>query len=172
MVSLVTVSFPPQHDNDYARASDDQLLAPAKSSDARAFEELSNRYVRLIRKKVFSIVCNPEDTEDVVRDSLLKAYRHVAEFRASHGFSKWITQIAINTALMLLRKRRSRPEVSFDQTGKSDETRRMWDVPDPAPGAERQYARHQMLEFMSRAVNRLPHFTEVSWNFSTFRRSQ
>jgi RNA polymerase sigma-70 factor (ECF subfamily) len=146
----------PRSENDYARASNDQLLAAAKSSDDRAFEELSGRHVRWIRKRVYSILRNLEDTEDVVQDSLLKAYRHLPEFRESHGFSTWITKIAVNTALMLLRKRKSRPEVSFALGGEADKTSRIWDVPDPYQSIERKYAREETLEFMSRAVNRLP----------------
>lgn len=146
----------PQAANDYAHASDDQLLAAAKSSDERAFEALSGRHLRWIRKRVYSILRNLEDTEDVVQDSLLKAYRHLPEFRESHGFSTWITKIAVNTALMLLRKRKSRPEVSFDPGGEADQTWRIWDVPDSSPSIERQYAREEALEFMSRAMNRLP----------------
>jgi RNA polymerase sigma-70 factor (ECF subfamily) len=109
-----------------------------------------------MRKRVYSIVRNHEDTEDVVQDSLLKAYRHLQDFRESCEFPTWITRIAINTALMLLRKRRSRAEVSFYQGGETDETWTMWDTPDPAPNTERTYARQEALEFVSRAVSHLP----------------
>jgi RNA polymerase sigma-70 factor (ECF subfamily) len=154
--SLSELEFPTlESGNDYALASDDQLLAAAKSSDGRAFEELSGRYLQSIRKRVHLILRNPEDTEDVVQDSLLKAFRHLKEFRESCGFSGWITRIAINTALMLLRKRRSRPEVSLYQAGETDETWSIWDFPEPSPSAERTYARQETLSFMSRAVNRL-----------------
>ena len=145
-----------QSGHDYARVSDDQLLAAAKSDDERAFEELCARHVGSIRMKVYSIVRNPEDTEDVVQDSLLRAYRHLHKFRESCNFSTWITRIAINTALMLLRKRKSRREVSLDQAGETDQTWSIWDIPDPSPSTERKYARQEMLEFMLRAVNRLP----------------
>jgi RNA polymerase sigma-70 factor, ECF subfamily len=147
---------PFQSDADYARASDEELLVAAKSFDERAFDELSSRHLRSIRKRVHTIVRNPEDTEDVVQDSLLKAYRHLPQFRESCGFSTWITKIAVNNALMLLRKRRSRPEVLFDQGSEADSTWRIWDAPDPSPSIERTYARRETLEFMSRAIDKLP----------------
>jgi len=143
-------------ESDYAGASDEQLLAAAKASDGRAFEELSGRYVRLMRKRVYSIVRNPEDTDDVVQDSLLKAYRNLLEFRGSCDFSQWLTRISINTALMLLRKRRSRREVSFIQAGENDQTWNMWDIPDPSPTTEQTYARKETLAFVSRVVDGLP----------------
>ena len=142
--------------NDYARASNDQLLAAAKSSDHRAFEELSGRYLKSMRKRVYSMVRNPEDTEDVVQDTLLKAYRHLGDFRESCEFSTWITKIATNTALMFLRKRRSRAEASFYQACETDETWTMCDIPDPSPSTERTYARQETVEFMLHAVKRLP----------------
>jgi RNA polymerase sigma-70 factor, ECF subfamily len=147
---------PSKSDADYEQASEEELLVAAKSSDERPFDELSSRYLRSIRKRVYSIVGNPEDTEDIVQDSLLKAYRHLPQFRESCGFSTWITKIAVNTALMFLRKRKSRPEVSFDQGSQADSTWRIWDAPDPSPGIERTYARRETLEFMSRAIDRLP----------------
>jgi RNA polymerase sigma-70 factor (ECF subfamily) len=141
---------------DYLHRSDDQLLAAAKTSDERAFEVLSGRYIRSIRKRVYSIVRNSEDTEDVVQDSLLKAYRHLQGFRETYGFSKWITRIAINTALMLLRTRKARPEVSFDHVGGDGQTWGTWETPDPSTDTERAYAVQEALEIMSRAVKSLP----------------
>lgn len=142
--------------NDYAGASDDELLAAAKASDGRAFAELSGRYVRLMRKRVYSIVRNPEETDDVIQDSLLKAYRHLQEFRGSYNFSKWITRIAINTALMLMRRRKSRPEVPIDRDDDVDQTWSMGNIQDASASTERKYAKQETLEFLSRAMNELP----------------
>ena len=143
-------------ESDYARASDDQLLAAAKASDDRAFEELSGRYIRAMRKRVYLIVRNLEDAEDVVQDTLLKAYRHLQEFRETCAFSTWISRIATNTALMLLRKRKSRPEVPYDHAGEADQSWSTWDIPDPSPSTERAYARRETLEYITRAVKGLP----------------
>jgi RNA polymerase sigma-70 factor (ECF subfamily) len=145
-----------QRGQDYPRASDDQLLAAAKASDERAFEELCGRHVGSVRKRVHSMVRNSEDTEDVLQDSLLKAYRHLREFKESCSFSTWITRIAINTALMHLRKRKSRREVSFDQASETNQTWSTCDIPDPSPSTDRAYAKRETLEVMLRAVNRLP----------------
>jgi RNA polymerase sigma-70 factor (ECF subfamily) len=67
-------------------------------------------------------------------------YRHLHEFRESCTFSTWTTRIAINTALMLLRKRKSRPEVSLDQGGEADQQWSTLEVPDASPHTERAYA--------------------------------
>jgi RNA polymerase sigma-70 factor, ECF subfamily len=141
---------------DYRTASDEQLLAASRSSDGRAFVELSGRYKELLHKKVFRIVRNREDTEDVVQETFFKAYVHLGEFRGSCRFSSWLTKIAINSALMLLRKRRSRPEVSFDQARDDKQSWGEWEFPDPSPGAEQIYTSQQTADALLRAVRGLP----------------
>jgi RNA polymerase sigma-70 factor (ECF subfamily) len=141
---------------DYRHAPEEQLLAAARSSDGPAFGELSARYAVSVHKRVYRILRNREDTEDVVQEALFKAYAHLGQFRGSCAFSTWLTKIAINSALMLLRKRRSHTEVSFDQTGEDDEIWGVWEFPDPCPDAEQVYAKRQTIEVLSRAVKWLP----------------
>jgi len=141
---------------DYRLASDEQLLAAARSLDGQAFVELSSRYADSVHTRVFRILRNREDTEDVVQEALVKAYTHLGEFRGSCAFSTWLTRIAINSALMVLRKRRSHSEVSLDQRGDEDQTWEVWEFPDPHPNAEQVYARRQTIDLLSRVVKRLP----------------
>lgn len=144
----------PRAANDYSRATDDVLVAAAKSFDGRAFEELSSRHVTSIRRTVYRIVRNLEDTEDVMQDSLLKAYCSLPEFKASCKFSTWITTIAINSALMLLRKRKARPETSLIRSDAADQTG--WDIADPSSSIERRLAAQEVRALLSRAVETLP----------------
>lgn len=141
---------------DYARATSEQLLEAARSLDKDAFTELSGRHVESVQRKVFRIVRNREDTEDVVQEALFKAYTHLTEFRGSCAFSTWLMTIAINSALMLLRKRRKHSEVSFDQNRSDDQAWGPWEFADPHLDAERTYARRQTMVVLSRAVRGLP----------------
>jgi RNA polymerase sigma-70 factor, ECF subfamily len=146
----------PRTANDYLCATDDVLIAAARSSDGLAFEELSTRHVRSIRKTVYRIVRNPEDTEDVLQDSLLRAYCNLPEFKGSCKFSTWMTKIAVNSALMLLRKRKARPETSLVRCDAADQTVRMWDIADPSTNIEQGMARQEARNLLSRAVEGLP----------------
>src|SRR5215469_18453633 len=141
---------------DYREASDEELLAAARSSDKSAFAELSDRYRKSIHNTASRIVRHREDTEDVVQDTLFKAYIHLKHFRGTCRFSSWLTSIAINSALMLLRKRRSRSEISYDQRGTEDRTWETCEFPDPSNAPEQIYERRQALDILSRAVTRLP----------------
>ena len=114
---------------DYRSASDEHLLATARSSDGQAFVELTGRYAQMVYKRVFGILRNREDTEDVIQETLCKAYTRLSQFRGSCAFSTWLITIAINSALMVLRKRRSRSEVSIDQLGDEDQAWGDWEFP-------------------------------------------
>lgn len=140
---------------DYRNASDEQLLEAAQSSDDHAFAELSGRYGNMVRKVVFRLVRNHEDTEDVLQDALLRAYVHLRDFRGSSTFSSWLIRIAINCALMLMRKRRSSSQVSFYRPRDEDQTWEAQEFPDPSPDAEELYAKRQVLHVLVCAVNQL-----------------
>lgn len=149
---------PPSHASitDYKLAHDTQLLTAARSADGRAFAELSSRYGGSVHKRIFRILRNREDAEDAVQEALIKAYTHLGEFRGSCTFSTWLTSIAINSALMVLRKRRSHSEVSLDQSANGDQERGVREFADSRPDAERLYARRQAVDLLSAAAERLP----------------
>jgi len=140
----------------YSCATDDVLIAAARSSDGRAFEELSRRHMISIRRTVYSIVRNLEDTEDVLQDSLLKAFCSLPEFKGSCKFSTWITKIAINSALMLLRKRKARAESPLIRSDAADQTGQMWDIADPSTNIERGFATQEARNLLSHAIEGLP----------------
>jgi RNA polymerase sigma factor (sigma-70 family) len=56
----------------------------------------------------------PRDAEDVIQDAWTNAYVHLKSFDGRARFSTWLTRIAINTALMTLRRKRVHPETSAE----------------------------------------------------------
>ncbi|UWZ85207.1 RNA polymerase sigma factor [Occallatibacter riparius] len=142
--------------SDYHLASDEDLLTAARSSDELAFAELCGRYRKSLYKVASRIVRHREDAEDVVQDTFFRAYLHLGYFRGTCRFSSWLTRIAINTALMLLRRRRSRPEVPCDQRGNEERKWEIREFPDPSPNPEQAYEERQTHDKLSRAVTRLP----------------
>jgi RNA polymerase sigma-70 factor (ECF subfamily) len=140
----------------HGHSSDEQLLVAARTGDGHAFVELSSRYADSIHRTVFRILRNREDTEDALQEALFKAYTHLGQFRGTCKFSTWLTRIAINSALMQLRQRRSHSEVSFEQRGDDDQSAETLDFPDPSPNAEQMYAKRQAIDRLSHAVQRLP----------------
>src|ERR1700723_4643130 len=89
------------------------LVAAAKAGDITAFETLVGRYERKIFRLAQNITQNKEDAEDSMQESFLKAFEHLGEFQGNSRFYTWLVRIAVNQALMKLRKRRPN-QVSLD----------------------------------------------------------
>jgi len=150
------VHAPPRAEVDLHKASDDALVTEAKAGDQTAFVDLCDRYSLRLKQRIFRIVRNQEDTEDVFQETLMRAYKHLNGFRGSCSFQTWITQIAINTALTLLRWRRTCSEMGFEIIGEGGEIVDRWEFPDPSPNPEQLYLRRQTCQMLSNAVTRLP----------------
>src|ERR1700675_5185184 len=82
------------------------LVARAREGDLTAFNELVNHYERKIYRLAKHITQNDEDAEDVLQEAFLKAYEHLDGFKGDSKFYTWIVRIAVNEALMKLRKRK------------------------------------------------------------------
>src|SRR5512135_2020468 len=91
-----------------------QLVAQAREGDSRAFSELVRRYEGKIFRLAQHVTGNREDAEDVLQETFLKAYEHLDQFQGNSKFYTWIVRIAVNQALMKLRKRKSDASVSLD----------------------------------------------------------
>jgi RNA polymerase sigma-70 factor (ECF subfamily) len=90
------------------------LVAAAKDGDHQAYAELCRRHSQKILRTILRITRDVADAEDTLQETLLKAYVHIGRFEGRSAFSSWLTRIAINSALMLLRKKHSRCEYSLE----------------------------------------------------------
>ena len=90
-----------------ADAPDFFLVAAVKGGDHQAYAELCRRHSKQILRTILLITRNVADAEDTLQETLLKAYIHIGRFEGRSAFSSWLTRIAINSALMFLRKKRS-----------------------------------------------------------------
>jgi RNA polymerase sigma-70 factor (ECF subfamily) len=137
----------------YSAASDDALVAAAKSGEQFAFVELWTRHSKTAFNMAYRITRNRDDAEDVVQDAWMKAYTHLNTFDGRARFSTWLSRIAINSALMILRRRRVRPETSMEIT--DGDTWQHWEIADQTKDVEEAYARHEVVERLRRAICRL-----------------
>ena len=90
-----------------ADTTDMFLVAQAKDGDHQAYAELCRRHSKQILRTILRITRDVADAEDMLQEALLKAYVHIGRFEGRSAFSSWLTRIAINSALMLSRKKRS-----------------------------------------------------------------
>ena len=94
---------------------------PIKASEDRSFEELFKPHEKKIFQVVLRITRVQEDAEDALQDACLQAHIHRDQFDGRSSFATWLTRIAINSALMILRKRRNSRIVDLRTTNDSDE---------------------------------------------------
>lgn len=90
-------------------------VTAAKEGDSSCFEELVRRHEPMVFRVALSITRNEADAEDAMQESFIKAYRYLDKFRGDSLFSTWLTRIAVNEALMKVRRRRPN-HVVLDET--------------------------------------------------------
>jgi RNA polymerase sigma factor (sigma-70 family) len=128
------------------------LLAAAKSGEAAALDTLYRAHAEKLFRTVHRITRNREDAEDAVQDALLRAFLHRKDFNGRSTLSKWLTQIGINSALMILRKKRNSREILPHSVG-VDGT--LLEVPDSAPNPEIRCAEREREKFLQDAITGL-----------------
>lgn len=136
-----------------ARSSNESsLLTAAKHGETVALETLCRANAKKLFRTVHRITRNREDAEDAVQDSLLSAFLTLKSFDGRSTFSTWLTRIGINSALMLLRRRRRSREVPPCAWDKDEN---LFDVPDSAPNPERRYAEREQGLLLRDAISNL-----------------
>ncbi len=146
---------PSKRPSSIVRDDEAALVAAAKAGDPAAFSELVNRYESKIYRLAQNITRNREDAEDVMQEAFLKAYTHLDSFQGDSRFYTWLVRIAVNEALMKLRKRRGK-EVSLDDPIETDEDLVPREIADWGPAPDQRYERNQTNAILSEAIERLP----------------
>jgi RNA polymerase sigma-70 factor, ECF subfamily len=141
--------------NEAAASRDLELVAEARAGSTAAFEELQSRYSRRLYRRIQSITRNHEDAEDALQDTFLRAYLSLDSFEGRSQFASWLTRIAINSALMVLRRRRTRAEVPFEPSPEFGEPAPSIDVRNTTLNPEEVYDLRQRSYCALRAIGKL-----------------
>jgi RNA polymerase sigma-70 factor (ECF subfamily) len=135
--------------------TDEMLVAAAKRGDEKAFDTLVRRHRPRILALALRYTRVREDAEDVVQQALQKAFIYLNSFEGKSSFSTWITRIAINEALMWLRRARALREVSVDNLNSEDETAPALEIPDLSPDPEAEYLQREGMQILFAAIGEL-----------------
>jgi RNA polymerase sigma-70 factor (ECF subfamily) len=136
------------------RDDEGALVAAAKTGDMTAFEELVNRYERRVFRLTMNITQNREDAEDATQDAFLKSYQHLGTFQGGSRFYTWLVRIAVNEALMRLRRRR--PNISsLDEPVEADGELLPREIEDWGPTPEQRYVNTELNSILSNAIGQL-----------------
>ncbi len=117
----------------YSRMDTDEALVDrARARDADAFRALVERHSRSIFGLAYRMTGNESDSEDVVQETFLRAYRQLDRFDQRASFGSWIYRIAVNCSLDLMRARQRRSELGRPE-GEEEDLVSSLPSADPAP---------------------------------------
>jgi RNA polymerase sigma-70 factor, ECF subfamily len=131
------------------------VLERARAGNAQAFSGLVRRYESKIFRLAMHITQNREDAEDVLQETFLKAYEHLDQFQGNSKFYTWIVRIAVNQALMKLRKRKTDRSVSIDETIDTGEDTVVREIAAWEENPEQRYSREEINQMLNSAVDSL-----------------
>jgi RNA polymerase sigma factor (sigma-70 family) len=142
--------------------SDAQLLSAAKRGDQAAFGHLFERHSKKILHSTLRITRNREDAEDALQECFLSGLVHLKDFDGRSLLSTWLTRIAINAALMKLRRNRYCREVPMEFVDEEGIERPRFQPADSSPNPEDSYAQQERAALLRGALNRLRPRTRVA----------
>ena len=94
--------------------SDGTYVTRARSGDSDAFRMLVERHSRSVFRLAFRMTGNEQDAEDVVQESMLRAYKQLGKFDERASFGTWLYRIAVNKTINFLKQRRNKHHISLN----------------------------------------------------------
>jgi RNA polymerase sigma-70 factor (ECF subfamily) len=138
-----------------ASADETTLVAQSREGDTAAFGELVRRYEGKIFRLAQHVTQNREDAEDVLQETFMKAYEHLDQFQGNSKFYTWIVRIAVNQALMKLRRRKTDKSVSLDETIDTGEDTMVREIAAWDEDPEQRFSRDELGGILDTAVQSL-----------------
>ena len=134
-----------------------RVLASARSGDAEAFGEMVLPYSSGLYRRALRMTGNPADAEDVRQEALLKAFSRLDQFAGQQEEGKddlhaWVTRIATNASIDLIRQRRDGKYISLEEPCSSPEETFGSRLAARVDNPEENYARKEMRTLMASAI--------------------
>ncbi|HUK19536.1 MAG TPA: sigma-70 family RNA polymerase sigma factor, partial [Bryobacteraceae bacterium] len=136
-------------------ADESVLVSQAREGDTQAFGDLVRRYEGKIFRLAQHITQNREDAEDVLQETFLKAYEHLDQFQGQSKFYTWVVRIAVNQALMKLRRRKTDKSVSLDETIDTGEDTIVREIAAWDEDPEQRFSREEIGQILDSAIQDL-----------------
>jgi RNA polymerase sigma factor (sigma-70 family) len=137
------------------RLNDGGLVQAAKNGHSTAFATLSERHRQQLFRAAHRITRSREDAEDAVQDTLLRAFVHLGGFEGRSNFGTWLTSITINSALMIVRKKRASPRIATRRNNDFGVDSQCYEITDHAPNPETCYLQCEKQRILRTAIQRL-----------------
>jgi RNA polymerase sigma-70 factor (ECF subfamily) len=133
---------------------DHELIEKIKTGNAIAFQELFERYKKLVINVCYRLVGNRDEAEDLTQDVFLKIFRSAQHFKHRSKVSTWIYRIAINLSLNHLRRKKYHQWFSLDDNPAPKEPVDLDLVSSDCP--ESAFDKQEQEKIVLKAINQLP----------------
>jgi RNA polymerase sigma-70 factor (ECF subfamily) len=136
--------------------SDSVAVARVRAGDGDAYRVLVDRHSRGVFRLAFRMTGNEQDSEDVVQETFLRAYKQLHRWEARSSFGTWLYRIAANYSLDLMRRRKRHGEVTMNDSGPDDDALEMAQaLPSTDAGPERLLFSNRVQACVTGALNEL-----------------
>ena len=139
-----------------AAAAELELVRRALSRDEAAVRAIIKANNRRLYRLARGILRNDSEAEDVVQETYVRAFTHLAEFRGDSGLSTWLSRIAMNEALGRLRRRRPGVELSSLPPGTLEAQIIQFPLLSATDDPERTMAQREIQHVVEGAIDELP----------------
>ncbi|MDZ4787138.1 MAG: sigma-70 family RNA polymerase sigma factor [bacterium] len=135
--------------------SDKELIESFLAGNQDCYIELTERYTEKVFNLAFRFTRNKEDAEEVIQDVFITLHRKAGAFEGKSAFSSWLYRITVNTALMLIRKRKQTPAISIEEV--SPQVKETW-TGDSSANCNVDYisTQHELRGALDQAIGKLP----------------
>jgi len=140
--------------------TDTAAVALARDGDSEAFRALVERHSRAVYRLAHRMTGSPQDAEDVVQETFLRAYKQLGRFESRANFGTWLHRIAVNCSIDLIRSRRHQ-ETGHDAADLEHYEAAADDRVDPSP--ERLMLSTQVQERVGVAMDSLTHMERAAF---------
>jgi RNA polymerase sigma-70 factor (ECF subfamily) len=137
-----------------ANSGDAELVRRALARDEAAVRAILKANNQRLYRLARGILRNDNEAEDVVQETYVRAFTHMADFRGASSLATWLSRIAMNEALGRLR--RERPGVELDAQGTLEAQIIPFPLVSTADDPEKSMARREILCVVERAIDELP----------------
>lgn len=141
--------------NEVSNLENMSLVASAQAGDNEAFGVLASTYQKKIVSIVRRITRNLDDAEDVTQRALMKAFLNVRGFKGTCTFVTWLRRIAINEALMLRRRLKTRSEASWPRLSEFEDPGLPLEFADARPNPEQCYETKEWQQILVAEIKQL-----------------
>ena len=136
--------------------TDEEVVERVKTGETALYEILMRRYNQRLYRIARGILKDEAEAEDVIQDAYVRAYQNLHQFQGNSKFYTWLVRIAVNEALMKLRRRRTDRTVSIDEDVETEEGTMPREVADWSPNPEQLYGQSELSDILKKTIQGLP----------------